>query len=1202
MAGEASRSAAVAERMPVASRSRQRGTDRDGSAASASAAGNLAIGRLLALHGIQAKLTVSQPGDPEEEEADRVANAVVSRSAVPTIQRACAACSSGGATCPKCEEEERVKAKRSASGVPSANAVAHALAVVSGGGSPLPGQTRSILEPGFGRDLSRVRVHADSAAADAAHGISARAYTVGEHIAFAPGEYRPDHLDGQRLLAHEVAHTFQQGARGAGLFRDGKPGGEEKKEEKKEDKKREKKKFPTTGETVTFIGHELTENPDQLREEMLDIVENGVKGKPIPPGLIAPDQFLNLIYLSPPSFGCAENDESCHRRQILQTKIAPKLSTVVRELYLKHTDQLAKFEDVMKQNALQTLAASKLQTEAEKLRYGIHTDKVTTTYPVRDTERTRTTITHRVDDIQSPAIKGLRAAAGLLLARRKAVREKHLEADRHMACRMGACGTDKEYDRIAAEALQLRKEYIGLHQVLSFQYPVLDRIGAIEETRSFGEDAIWASNELEKLASGGSEAEVASTLGAKIQETLDKNATAREGVEQNRVNLWRLQHIYGVSKKQAAIDDDPILKILVEERWRNRQPNIIDAILEGIALLLLNVAAIALAAPTGGASLVVAFGVNAGLAVKHTMDYVLDKAVAGSDLSRAQSLSQDDPSFLWLAIEIIGVGLDGAMAVHALKTMKPVVKAAQVAAKDAEITSDALKSIEDAAKSVGKPELAKNVAGKLPKGNAAVLESVAPAGKAEIQTFAGATRAIEEEATKGFGAAVKSAAGGEINVSKAGHIWSCASPCTVLREKYAQIFASDDKLLNRLTDLEKRAAAATKAREAATEAKAIADAEKELQQIKQLAGELEGAADDIARTLKNPQAAEALKNIAASTAHTVPSPALAGKIAGLRAKLLPKFPLIDRLSGGAIERIARAAMAQAEGGGLRRALRGLAAARGQLLEEISAARIRTLLETPKGREALGLAHLGELGEKAIFIEGSRIRDAGGAMLTDGIIAIQRGDRLEIVAVLESKAGSFAAGGLTESLGGLKRASTSEIIEAIFAASGNRSDRGVMASIAKANPKLHNVLDTTRGANLAANEALFRENREALMAALEGLSEAELKAVRKGLQGGEGQVSRDIERLMTSGNRQVDLTIDGQPVTGWSPKRPQFLGAVPSDVKTADIAAELAKQKFDFKALDMGADAASKTQLDQLAKAIVDNLEAEMIQASKAVPK
>ena len=90
---------------------------------------------------------------------------------------------------------------------------------------------------------------------------------------------------------------------------------------------------------------------------------------------------------------------------------------------------------------------------------------------------------------------------------------------------------------------------------------------------------------------------------------------------------------------------------------------------------------------------------------------------------------------------------------------------------------------------------------------------------------------------------------------------------------------------------------------------------------------------------------------------------------------------------------------------------------GNCLEEIASARVRGLLSSQAGREALGLGHVAD---ELVFIEGSRIRDATGTMLTDGVIGIRRGGELEIVAVLEAKAGHFAAGGLTESVAGLRR--------------------------------------------------------------------------------------------------------------------------------------------------------------------------------------
>ena len=82
--------------------------------------------------------------------------------------------------------------------------------VLSTPGQPLAESARRVLEPGFGHDFGRVRVHDDAQAARSAQAVQARAYAVGEHIVFDAGQYRPDSADGQRLLAHELTHTIQQ--------------------------------------------------------------------------------------------------------------------------------------------------------------------------------------------------------------------------------------------------------------------------------------------------------------------------------------------------------------------------------------------------------------------------------------------------------------------------------------------------------------------------------------------------------------------------------------------------------------------------------------------------------------------------------------------------------------------------------------------------------------------------------------------------------------------------------------------------------------------------------------------------------------------------------------------------------------------------------------------------------------------------------
>ena len=90
-----------------------------------------------------------------------------------------------------------------------------------GPGSALDGGVASRMSSAFGHDFSRVRVHADSTAAELSSRHNARAFTIGSDVAFAAGEYRPGTPVGDALIAHELAHVVQQ--RGAGPVA---PGGE----------------------------------------------------------------------------------------------------------------------------------------------------------------------------------------------------------------------------------------------------------------------------------------------------------------------------------------------------------------------------------------------------------------------------------------------------------------------------------------------------------------------------------------------------------------------------------------------------------------------------------------------------------------------------------------------------------------------------------------------------------------------------------------------------------------------------------------------------------------------------------------------------------------------------------------------------------------------------------------------------------------
>src|ERR1043166_9510503 len=82
--------------------------------------------------------------------------------------------------------------------------------VLASTGEPLGAATQDFFSARFGHDFSKVRAHADAAAAQSAQSLNALAYTVGQDIVFAAGQYAPASPAGQRLLAHELTHVVQQ--------------------------------------------------------------------------------------------------------------------------------------------------------------------------------------------------------------------------------------------------------------------------------------------------------------------------------------------------------------------------------------------------------------------------------------------------------------------------------------------------------------------------------------------------------------------------------------------------------------------------------------------------------------------------------------------------------------------------------------------------------------------------------------------------------------------------------------------------------------------------------------------------------------------------------------------------------------------------------------------------------------------------------
>jgi len=114
--------------------------------------------------------------------------------------------------------EKRLQLARPAAVLPSTATSANprrAWNTGHGPGNALTPDVRAFMESRFDREFSQVRVHTGAAAAASAERIGARAYTVGQNMVFASGQYRPETPRGRQLLAHELAHAVQQEAGGS---------------------------------------------------------------------------------------------------------------------------------------------------------------------------------------------------------------------------------------------------------------------------------------------------------------------------------------------------------------------------------------------------------------------------------------------------------------------------------------------------------------------------------------------------------------------------------------------------------------------------------------------------------------------------------------------------------------------------------------------------------------------------------------------------------------------------------------------------------------------------------------------------------------------------------------------------------------------------------------------------------------------------
>ncbi|MEH1777109.1 eCIS core domain-containing protein [Nostoc sp.] len=184
----------------------------------------------IPLRNPQAKLSISQPGDIYEQEADSVAQQVmqrmaqsvnrqsIQREALPEDEEELQMKSLDNSTLqreelPEDEEELQMMPmvqRRAEAGMAAAPDVEASINQARGGGQAMADNIRQPMEQAFGADFSRVKVHTDAQSDQLNKSIQAKAFTTGQDVFFRQGEYEPGSRSGQELLAHELTHTVQQ--------------------------------------------------------------------------------------------------------------------------------------------------------------------------------------------------------------------------------------------------------------------------------------------------------------------------------------------------------------------------------------------------------------------------------------------------------------------------------------------------------------------------------------------------------------------------------------------------------------------------------------------------------------------------------------------------------------------------------------------------------------------------------------------------------------------------------------------------------------------------------------------------------------------------------------------------------------------------------------------------------------------------------
>jgi hypothetical protein len=559
------------------------------------------------------------------------------------------------------------------------------------GGQPLAASAREFFEPRFGHDFSQIRIHSDASAAASADMFAARAYTVGSDIVFARGEYAPDSRAGRGLLAHELTHTIQQHSGVArAIQRDPNASTMPPNSSSALTPPPTAPGSPATPapagavkSTIVYKGKTLHSDAGAAKKMLQDMIAaDGYKAT------IAFLDDLGTLTTRDNDFNAAFKPEEHPTANACVNTTATQKATIVQE----HDKLLEDFVEMAKTRTGQILAESEKRINAEREKYGI---PAPTTMHDKESGADIDTTPKKMAD--NEATKALATAAGELVPPRRKLEGLIKKYDAcfestannnevpGMASKRVISGKEKEAEDLEGQVKEARRELNVLRSQKEGEAPILaaygpegegntDSLANIAKGTASQGMAFWRKNAVDELV-------------PMIAEKLHNIKTVREAIADGTLKVWSNQTLvngtkseqgFGATTWQGKVIDEKVKEVHDDEFLVNLLVGVLAIALGLVAIFATAGGAVAAVAAVGSGAL------STGQAIVSLGNYSMAQAESGTDFDKSKAISQEDPSLVWLALDLIGAALDFKAALSAFKVLGPAIREAVAGGKTAE--------------------------------------------------------------------------------------------------------------------------------------------------------------------------------------------------------------------------------------------------------------------------------------------------------------------------------------------------------------------------------------------------------------------------------------------------------------------------------------------------------------------------------------